>query len=675
MMRNEIRTMAEVGLADGDRVEIIADGTFGTAVRVMPLMVDVERDDGNSVRLRHADPSARVKPSAPSGKNWGHRCAPRGLSNYDGTCTVVAVYQLLRKTGLYPFINEELKGGIDGLLKSGAFDYGKRTCPKLPLAISAAYEALSGSSVVESLLDAGLHINVLFWAIVKESPGLTGQITPTHPVFISTQSMWRTQEIFSAIFTEKIYATLDTTKDNFMFCSVRDRYTNPDLTKGRDKQLDAATVRFACGQLRTLITYLHEYKEAGITGGVLGIEANRDGGEMYGHAITFVRCMDAFNFFNYGKQKTSTELAAMANTDILDFLTQSEQAVFAIDEVAYLWERDFCTNRELVTVVPREKPKRAEHAAAPKKRTLPTDTLLDGRAVLTVNLDNAKRMFKFPAHQANWVEYRSHLDSQNGARPHTSDMMNMCVKILDKYSLDWRSEEDTRTNLLSRGAAGNDNNGEAKFWQEGKMHAARRWTFDRVELPIRKKVLRAAAQLRELLCSCMYVPGRLKDAPCACEVVGWHSKRRKKRKLAGKGTLTATFTVPSAETSFYIAHLRTEDTAAQITECIEFLDRHAVGSDNSYYVLPDENVGGIPIGATFRQDNEQGQITRGTGRWTFDFKLLPPQRHDWVFDMVKKLRKLMCSCKHSPGRPKDAPCICGVVRWESFDTTFEDWTL
>jgi hypothetical protein len=512
--------MTEVGLADGDRVRIIADRTVGTAARVMPLMVDVERDDGTSARLSHD----KVQPLGPSGKNWGHRCAPRGITNYDGTCAVVAVYQLLRKTGLYPFINEELKGGIELLLKSGAFDYGKRTCPKLPLAISDTYAEMSGSPVVESLLDAGLDINVLFWAIVKESPGLTGQITPTHPVNFSTQSMWRTQEIFSAIFTKNIYAT----KDNFMFCSVSDRYTNPDLTNKRDKQLDAAMVRFACGQLRTLIRYLHEYKEAGITGGVLGMEANRDGGEMYGHAVTFVRCMDVFHFFNYGKQKTSTELAAMPNTKILNFLTQSEQSVFTIDEVAYLWERDFCTNREFV---------KAGHVAAPQQRILPTDTLLDGQAELTVNLDNAKHVFTFPAHQAEWVEYRSHLVSGNGALPDTPDKMNKCVRDLDKYSMEDRRSH-ARTQLVSRGVDGDDNEGEAKFWQENEMHAVRRWTFDFPLLPERTKVLAIAAELRELLCSCMYVPGRLKDAPCACGVVGWQKKaanvpRKKQKTVVG----------------------------------------------------------------------------------------------------------------------------------------------
>jgi len=190
--------MSEVGLADGDRVKIIADGTFGTAVHVMPLTVDVERDNGTLIRLRHAQPDAQVKTFGLSGKNWGPRCAPRGITNTGGTCTVVAIYQLLVKTGLYRYINAELKHSIDTLLKSGTFDLEKRTCPKLPHAKSEDYKALSGGSSVN---DAdGIAIEWFVKVILRNSPELAKKVTSDWVTF-STQSMWRSQRIFDAIIT------------------------------------------------------------------------------------------------------------------------------------------------------------------------------------------------------------------------------------------------------------------------------------------------------------------------------------------------------------------------------------------------------------------------------------------------------------------------------------------
>ena len=40
-------------------------------------------------------------------------CSREGITNRDGTCTLVAVYQLLRKTCLYLFINDDLRTTVD----------------------------------------------------------------------------------------------------------------------------------------------------------------------------------------------------------------------------------------------------------------------------------------------------------------------------------------------------------------------------------------------------------------------------------------------------------------------------------------------------------------------------------------------------------------------------------
>lgn len=245
---------------------------------------------------------------------WGSRCGPQGIDNEDGTCTVVALYQLLRKTGLYPFVNQDLRTIIDALIESG-----KRSCPKVPSAILEMYVGLT-----QEPFQGAYDVWYLFKAITMHSPALEKEL---QLVYCRKESMWRDQQTFTDIVSEivneaNVLATQ--TGKQFMFCSI------DDVTRAA----------FACQQLRTLITYLHAHKDRGITGGVLGIQITGRG-ETIGHAVTFVRCVDEFNFFNFGTPKSSTALVALSDDELTSFLAGFNPAVIVIDEISVLWEKNF----------------------------------------------------------------------------------------------------------------------------------------------------------------------------------------------------------------------------------------------------------------------------------------------------------------------------------------------
>jgi hypothetical protein len=268
-----------------------------------------------------------------------NRCNPRGITNRDGSCAVVAVLQLLRKTGLYRHINEELKVTIESLMVQGWHDFTESACPRVPSAIWERYKEIGGG---DNMADDGADVYWLIRAIVHESPMLNNKVTVKKITDTGTDecSAWRSQPIFNHVVNTM---SAKVQERDFMFGCMDGTYNNPDVSAERDKTLDPKVIADGCSQLRILVNYLLNFKDIGITAGVMGYTWPKSE-----HAVTFVRCENDFHFFNWGDKITGTEIQQFDDKRICKWMTRSRKNPFSIDQVIFLWEKELFSRVDLI---------------------------------------------------------------------------------------------------------------------------------------------------------------------------------------------------------------------------------------------------------------------------------------------------------------------------------------
>jgi hypothetical protein len=80
-------------------------------------------------------------------------CSRTGIVNRDDTCTFVAVYQLLRKTVLYTFINDDLRHSVDSAAAAGS--HALASCVLPPASVQTWYKRISGKDMLEEVHEGG----------------------------------------------------------------------------------------------------------------------------------------------------------------------------------------------------------------------------------------------------------------------------------------------------------------------------------------------------------------------------------------------------------------------------------------------------------------------------------------------------------------------------------------
>jgi hypothetical protein len=278
-----------------------------------------------------------------------YRCAERGITNSDGSCTIVALFQIMRKTALYPFINENLKRIIDGAIVNGTYNFDNDTCPLLPLEIRDAYKTICGFPLELT----NIRFHKVFQAVILTSPKLDGRVTlnrfhseldPSTKVrgtqgYLhreSFPSVWDNQTEFNnAITTVSGKCRLRDFMFGGVFSDIRDRASDDEWTQ--------QPMANGCEQISMLMTYLGTFDYIGITAGVVTITwpGETDQKHILKHAVTFVKCDGDVHFFNWGKRKTGTEIKKMDNANMSEYFTD-RIGPFKCDFVVFLWDLNFC---------------------------------------------------------------------------------------------------------------------------------------------------------------------------------------------------------------------------------------------------------------------------------------------------------------------------------------------
>jgi len=238
----------------------------------------------------------------------------------------------LRKTGLYPHINEELGRAIDELTAQGWHELSKAHCPRLPTAIWDQYKLANGEEV--KMADGADSFN-LVTAIIKTSPNLIGLITTPNRINVGGfRSLWRSQSILTNTINRLSATLLDA--NQFMYTGL---ICSPDKAP--------TNIIHGCRQVRMFVEYLLGYKDIGITGGIISLAFwNEQYPSGVGHAIAFARCEHDFHFFNWGKKITGTELSTASDVDIAKHITGAPGTLFHINSILFVWEKIHCSRRD-----------------------------------------------------------------------------------------------------------------------------------------------------------------------------------------------------------------------------------------------------------------------------------------------------------------------------------------
>jgi len=282
------------------------------------------------------------------------RCGEKGIANLDGTCVFVAMYQFLRKTGLFPFIAEELRSSIETLMELGVHDFSDSACPRLPSAIWEAYKVINPDAPTDA--SDGVVPSSLFRAIVTESPELANRVTIAEVLAVKVRCLpWRSQSIFINTINTMSARHFDDFMFQTIFCDPRQSTIGETLIIFNARAVDAG-----CKQLRMLILYLLDFKDVGITGGLVNYNFPDGNNVVEGHTVAFARCENDFHFFNWGQMSTGTQLLHKTNGPICKYMTSSPKKPFSITSVGFLWERTAVTRPELIELESRWMPTEAE---------------------------------------------------------------------------------------------------------------------------------------------------------------------------------------------------------------------------------------------------------------------------------------------------------------------------
>jgi hypothetical protein len=229
----------------------------------------------------------------------------RTIVNEHGTCSSVAVYQLLQKTNIYSKLHPEIRAVIDRATVSGT--YGLQQCVELPSFVKLAYEKLSGKPFTVPKIPFHLLVSV-----VQGSPVLNGQV--------HTES-GRIESLYSGLEAAAALCTRDT---KWTFGTWRTEFPSP----GNPKERNLADV----GALLQVTRADPEIRGGWI--GYIGLDAKA------AHCVAFVMCKGDLVFYNNGF--TLKEVGAHLKTisgrsEVCRFLFGKHDRAVFIDSVCVMW--------------------------------------------------------------------------------------------------------------------------------------------------------------------------------------------------------------------------------------------------------------------------------------------------------------------------------------------------
>ena len=270
-------------------------------------------DGGVTLQLKEF----RVDGTDRQDREGNYRCEQDGIENEDGTCAIVAVYQILRKTTMFEFINQELKSIIRGAIQRGTYNFSNASCPIPPKVIRDTYRDLYG----EEMGANGNSTKLVMKAIVLESPNLSQITTLDVPMGREfDHDDWNNQAVLNQEIT-KLGANEQ--QKEFMWAALKSNRGDYFWGTGID-------------QVRALLLYLGKLQFTCITAGVISY-TDKLGREP--HAVAFVKCDEDVRFFNWGVSTTGTDWLQMPIAYQHKFFSGVVDEPFYVREINFLWER------------------------------------------------------------------------------------------------------------------------------------------------------------------------------------------------------------------------------------------------------------------------------------------------------------------------------------------------
>jgi hypothetical protein len=273
----------------------------------------------------------------------------QGLNNTDGSCALVAMYQILHKTPLRALLLPELKQDIDTAMHHGTLNLRNDTCRLPPGQLSAKYLELSKTALVVS--ETGIHVAALMQSVVAISPNLTDNLTyaPITEFKATVDVVWAHQTRFNDCVTDLAYRSSERPYLwAGMCCSTYEPLQHTPIG-----------IASACIQFGRLVWYL-DCKFLGIIAGLIHVTWQR-GGKDVRHYVSFARDpAGVIRFYNWGHIRTLTNLktdvdAIKANPDpsshaaaahrVSHFLTASD-GPFVIKYAYFVWDRSLCPSSD-----------------------------------------------------------------------------------------------------------------------------------------------------------------------------------------------------------------------------------------------------------------------------------------------------------------------------------------
>ena len=301
-------------------------------------------------------------------------CDRVSINNLDGSCTIVAVYHILRKTRLWPLVNEELQTTIIKALEEQKHDLLGTYCPLPPVAMHQAYVQAEGEDFHSP---TGIHMWKFISAVVSFSPNMKRNIVLSSSVF---ENVPESQAVFN--FTMRYRLPLFDKNTGWIWhnCSfpgdcppvdspalgdsedecIADGPRTPPDSPPRSPSRSPALGDFVCSDsedesiddgartppdtladgimffdgpefMQYLIIYLTCRAPKNLVAGTVQYCI---GAPTEGHFVAFVKCGDEVHFFNWGEMKTGTEI--LTGDLSLEFFARGYD--FVVREVSFLCE-------------------------------------------------------------------------------------------------------------------------------------------------------------------------------------------------------------------------------------------------------------------------------------------------------------------------------------------------
>ena len=247
-------------------------------------------------------------------------CDRTTITNLDGSCTYVAIYHILRKTPLWPLVNQELQASILVALKYQKFDMTGQFCPMPPPAIRETYARYAEKRLGEGGATPWAFIEAIYANSPKMKTELFTYVYNLIPVVTkASQTQFNLQ--ITALYSGRLPAR------PFAWSRCALHLWNRSTPYVADKQ-------HGPDQIRMLVRYLTDFAaNLRIIAGTVEYAWGDPVGSEKGHLVAFVRCENEVHFFNWGEVKTGAEMCAEGPER---FLSPGDKP-FCVTDLTFLW--------------------------------------------------------------------------------------------------------------------------------------------------------------------------------------------------------------------------------------------------------------------------------------------------------------------------------------------------